>query len=122
MLALLLSFAMTASMASSWNALAAQGDATAILNLRTEDQTNPIGIDDTAPTFSWQMKSSELGQKQTAYRVVVATDSELTDVIWDSDRQLDSHSVGIQYQGPSLDPSTVYYWGVTVWDLSLIHI
>ncbi|EEG31538.1 Alpha-L-rhamnosidase N-terminal domain protein [[Clostridium] methylpentosum DSM 5476] len=116
MLALLLSFAMTASMASSWNALAAQGDATAILNLRTEDQTNPIGIDDTAPTFSWQMKSSELGQKQTAYRVVVATDSELTDVVWDSDRQLDSRSVGIQYQGPPLDPSTVYYWGVTVWN------
>jgi alpha-L-rhamnosidase len=80
----------------------------------------PLGIDDTQPRFSWQLRDSRQGAKQTAYWLLVASKPELLVVghadVWDSGRVTSGQSVGVQYAGPALAPSTRYYWKVLVWD------
>ena len=34
--------------------------------------TNPIGLTDPHPRFSWQVKSSKRGYKQQAYQIIVS--------------------------------------------------
>ena len=47
------------------------------LALRCEYRVNPAGIDEAQPRLSWQLESSERGQKQTAYQILVASNPEL---------------------------------------------
>ena len=83
-------------------------------NLRVMHLTNPSCVDDT-PTFSWQLQSDERGTVQTAYQIVVTSDAEGEEVVWDSGRQQSSQSVNVT-GNMSLQPSTRYYWHVTVED------
>lgn len=87
-----------------------------VVRLQTEYLENPVGIDVSQPRFSWQMRSSERGARQTAYRIVVARDSGLRDIVWNSGRVDSDVSLHVRYGGPALSPSTRYYWRVTVWD------
>jgi len=88
--------------------------------LRVDEMTTPLGIDDTQPRFSWQMRDSREGARQTAYQLLVASQPELLAAgkadVWDSGRIASGQSVGVQYAGPALAPSTRYYWKVLVWD------
>ena len=43
----------------------------AIKKLQVEYLTNPIGLDITAPRFSWQLESAERGVRQTAYQITI---------------------------------------------------
>ncbi|WP_029280421.1 hypothetical protein [Pedobacter borealis] len=43
--------------------------------LKTEYLVNPIGLDNPNLRFTWQMNDASQGAKQTAYRVLVDTDS-----------------------------------------------
>lgn len=56
--------------------------------MKCEYLTNPIGIDAEHPRLSWQMKDSSRGAAQTAYRVLVGTDSLAVSrgngIAWDS--------------------------------------
>ncbi len=47
--------------------------------LRCEYRINPLGIDTPQPRLSWVLESGERGQKQTAYRVLVADSREKLD-------------------------------------------
>ena len=44
-----------------------------IKELRCEYRVNPLGIDVVRPRLSWVLQSSQRGQKQTAYRLLVAS-------------------------------------------------
>ena len=44
--------------------------------LRCEYQENPLGVDVPRPRLSWALVSDEPGQRQTAYRIVVASSEE----------------------------------------------
>ena len=44
--------------------------------LRCEYRVDPLGIEERAPRLSWLVLSSVQGQRQTAYRVLVASDPE----------------------------------------------
>jgi len=101
---------------------AAPQNTTEIINLKTEDLINPIGIDSIAPSFSWQMDSDVIGQKQTEYQLIVAKTSNLEQPVWNSGKTNDGHSVGIKYAGAALVSSTTYYWQVTVWDKDGVSI
>ena len=87
---------------------------------KTDDLTQPLGIDDPAPHFSWQMRDGRQGALQTAWQVQVATsESALRSGhadLWDSGRVTGAQSVGIVYSGPALKPMTRYWWRVTLWD------
>ena len=103
------------AMAPLQNAAAVSED-TKIVNLKTEDEINPMGIDAKNPRFSWQMQSSVMGQRQTAYQVLVAADPDFEEMVWDSQKQTGETSIGIVYAGEALEPSTRYYWKTVVWD------
>ena len=92
----------------------AQPSRTAIINLKTEYTSTPLGIDVKYPRFSWQMLSDSRGECQTAYQIVVSDESGK--MVWNSGKKQDSVSLNIRYAGKSLQPRTRYHWTVTVWD------
>jgi alpha-L-rhamnosidase len=86
--------------------------------LKTNDATQPIGVDDRMPRFSWVLNSRQRGISQTAFRVIVASKPELARQgrgdIWDS-KQLSFSDPFVVYAGPALKSRTRYYWTVRVW-------
>ena len=85
--------------------------------LRTEAVKNPVGIDVERPMFSWAMDAGEeRGVKQTAYEIAVFSDAACTTEVWTSGRVESDRQIDVPYGGDNLQPSTRYYWTVTVWD------
>ena len=79
------------------------------VELRVDNLKNPLGIDDTTPNFSWQLRDAERGAKQTAYEVLVASSPELLAQgkadVWNSGRVASGQSLNVRYGGPALKPS-----------------
>ena len=94
------------------------------VQLRTDHLANPIGIDTPKPQFAWQSDAKTPNWKQSAYRILVATDEKNLAPgkrdgkpdVWDSGRIASSDSINIPYNGPGLKPQTRYFWQVRVWD------
>ena len=90
------------------------------VELRVDNLKTPLGIDDPAPCFSWQLQDAARGAKQTAFELQVASRSELLNEnkpdVWDTGRVASSQSLNIRYAGPSVAASTRYFWRVRVWD------
>ena len=88
--------------------------------LRCAYRENPLGIDVPAPQLSWQSDNTERNWRQSAYEILVATQSNLLAPgkadVWDSGKQSSAESVAISYGGPALQPKTRYFWTVRVWD------
>lgn len=89
--------------------------ATSIINLRVQDAIKPLTVEDIHPLFSWQMESDIIGQKQTAYNIIVVRDSDGR-IVWNSDKVQSGISNNIKYMGVSLQPETSYTWHLEVWD------
>jgi alpha-L-rhamnosidase len=70
---------------------------TTIANLLCEYRVNPLGIEVKRPRLSWQMQSDRNGARQTAYRILAASDarwlSEGTSDLWDSGKIESDQSV-----------------------------
>lgn len=96
--------------------MAVSAGTTAIVSQKVNNMENPIGIDSAAPVFSWQMQSTLVGQKQTAYQIVVKNCANNNAVVWDTGRVASAVSQGVAYTGAALQPQTRYSWQVTVWD------
>ena len=90
------------------------------IKLRCDYRENPLGIDNTAPHFSWQSDNTERNWRQSAYQILVASSAENLQSgnadVWDSGKQSSEESVGIAYGGPTLESRKRYYWSVRVWD------
>jgi len=90
--------------------------------LQVDNLKTPLGIDDPAPKFSWQLQDPARGARQTAYEVLVASSEQaLRDGhadVWDSGRVVSAQSLNVKYAGPALAPSTRYYWQVKLWDMA----
>src|ERR1035441_6418402 len=60
------------------------------VELRVDDLHTPLGLDDPAPRFSWQLQDPARGAKQNAYQVLVGSPAELLRQgkpdVWDSGR------------------------------------
>lgn len=113
-IAFLLSFAILATMLPQGMAVETADESIAIVNLKTDGLTDPLGIDTTEPVFSWQMDSDLVGAKQTAYQILVKDDAG--DVVWDSGPVEQGDSIGIRYGGEPLEAATRYTWTVAVTD------
>ena len=108
---------------ASTNAQSTANDkATSITNLTVDALSQPLALDCTTFDFAWQMKSDVIGIKQKSYRIVVATDANFKNVVWDSNVIESDVSVGIAYESSgkaqSLKPETDYFWKVIVTDNS----
>lgn len=92
----------------------------AVGQLTVDGTANPLGTDDTRPSLGWQLRSSTRGDRQTAYRILVASSPKRLNTrdadVWDSGRVRTADSVGVPYGGPKLTSSRAYYWTVQVWD------
>jgi len=88
--------------------------------LRCEYQSRPLGIDHLVPRLSWTLESSARGQKQTAYRVLVARTPATLRAnrgdLWDSGKTASSRSVNVPYAGSALASGQACHWKVAVWD------
>jgi alpha-L-rhamnosidase len=88
--------------------------------LRTEYRVNPIGIDPAEPRFDWLLESDARAQRQTAYRLLVASTPELLSAgsgdLWDSGKVSSSESIQIAYAGMPLTARQRAWWKVRVWD------
>ena len=92
------------------------------VELQVDNLPSPLGIDDPAPRFSWQLHDPARGAKQTAYELLVASQAAFLKgskaVLWDSGRVDSGESLNIVYKGPALAASTRYFWRVKVWGAS----
>jgi alpha-L-rhamnosidase len=103
------------------HAAAAQG--LVPVNLRCEYLVDPLGIDQTAPRLSWELRSGEplrRGQKQVAYQVLVASSEEQLAGgqadLWDSGRVESDATNQIVYAGKPLGSRQQCVWKVRTWN------
>ena len=95
-----------------------------IEDLKCEYKTNPLGIDNLSPRFSWKIidQNQTRGQKQTAYQILLSSslknlEANLADV-WDSGKVVSNQSTNVQYEAKNLSSATQYFWKVKIWDAS----
>ena len=91
-----------------------------VTNLTCEYLTNPLGIDAKEPQLSWQLASDQRGQKQTAYRLLVASSEEKLSKgegdLWDSGKIKSNQSRHIDYNGKTLQSRSQCFWKIMIWD------
>jgi len=91
-------------------------------NLRCEYLKDPKGIDEAHPRLSWALSAADttaFGQKQSAYRIAVASSQKLLGGkadVWDSGWISSGQMQQIIYKGKPLQSDKSYYWQVTVKD------
>lgn len=84
-----------------------------------EGRENPLGINTLIPSFSWKLRSEGHHVMQTAYRITVSTNADLSkqqDLLWDSGWVSTDESLYNVYQGQDLQAGTTYYACVEVKD------
>lgn len=89
-----------------------------IAYLKTDNQSSPLGFDNSVPEFSWILQSTERGTEQTAFEIQVSNDLKKPDVgnCWQSGKIQSSKTFGIRYSGKPLQSFTRYFWKVRVWN------
>ena len=89
--------------------------------LTVEHLTDPSGIGNTTPRFSWKLQGQRNGIKQTAYEVV-ATPVQVGDTtvarppLWSSGKVASDQSVLVPWGGAALGSRADVQWKVRVWD------
>jgi alpha-L-rhamnosidase len=88
--------------------------------LRCEYLVNPLGIGETQPRLSWLVTAGQRGQKQTAYRILVAgSEADLRanrGDLWDTGKVTGGETIGVVYRGKPLAAHQPCFWKVMVWD------
>lgn len=109
--------ALTFGAGAGWCAGASQ---TGVTDLRCEYLDGPLGIDIARPRLAWKMEAPGRGQRQTAWRVLVASDPEKLKAdsgdLFDSGKVASDQSTGIEYAGKPLESFQACFWKVRVWD------
>jgi hypothetical protein len=99
-----------------------ESQAITVANLSCEDRANPLGIDVTQPRLGWTLQSSQRGDTQTAYQILVASSQALlnadTGDLWDSGMVATNQLNQILYGGAPLQTSQQVFWKVRVWDVN----
>ena len=90
------------------------------VRLECEARSNPLGIESAKPRLSWVLESAEKGERQTAYRIQVASKPELLKAgqadLWDSGEVVSDETLQIPYAGKSLASNRHCFWQVRTRD------
>lgn len=90
-----------------------------IIEMKCEYLRDPLGIDITSPRFTWKQSDKRPGARQTAYRILVGTDSIAVagekGSAWNSGWQ-ETGTQLVTYHGTALKPFTRYFWRVDITD------
>lgn len=88
--------------------------------LRCDWMADPLGVDSAPPRLSWRLEGRGRGERQTAWRVLVASSPALLAEnradFWDSGRVASDRQLGIGYGGRPLRSAEEVFWKVRVWD------
>jgi alpha-L-rhamnosidase len=94
-----------------------------VADLRCEYLANPLGLDVARPRLSWRLDArdpQERGQRQTSYRILVASTEELLGKdrgdLWDSGVRASGDSQLIEYGGQPMESGQQCYWKVRAQD------
>jgi len=91
-----------------------------VTELKTEHVIEPLGLDTAHPRFRWLLESSQRGQLQGAYQILVASTLEKLQAgigdQWDSGKVRSDNSVEVPYAGRALTGGETAYWKVRIWD------
>lgn len=94
-----------------------------LADLRCEYLKDPLGIDVQQPRLSWQLVAADpadRGQRQTAYRILVASTKALLDEdkgdLWDSGEVASDQSAHVVYTGKPLGSGASCFWKVRAKD------
>lgn len=91
-----------------------------VADLKCEYRFSPEGMDVLRPRLFWQLNSSRRGERQSAYRILVASDPSLLKLgkadLWDSGRVLSDQTVQVEYGGVPLRSRQECFWKVMTWD------
>jgi len=103
-------------------ACSSNGNASAfkVTDLKCENLTQPVAIDQTLPHFSWINTSTQTDEVQTAYEIEIATtlshlkkgDAD----VWKSGKVMSAESVMVPYGGEPLPARRQYVWRVRTWN------
>lgn len=89
-------------------------------NVEGFEQYQAVRIHSKRPTFSWVLQDTSPNVLQTGYQILVSDhlDSLKAGIgnMWNSGMQLSARSSSVNYDGKVLQPRTVYYWTVRVWN------
>lgn len=92
----------------------------AVSRLRCEWLMNPVGVVATPPRLSWIVTAAGRDQRQTAYRILVASTPDACQPgradYWDSGRVESHETLGIPYAGRPLAAGDRASWRVQVFD------
>jgi alpha-L-rhamnosidase len=87
--------------------------------LRCEYLIEPLGVDASSPRLTWLLDDARHAAIQTAYRIIVSTDYDDIEAgignVWDTGK-VQSDKMLVAYTGAPLQPRTIYYWQVRIWD------
>ena len=81
---------------------------------------SPLALGTRAPRFSWDVPLAGRNRRQSAYRILVATEALLLGHgkadLWDSGKVASAQSVNIAYAGKELRSNMDCFWSVQLWD------
>jgi len=93
---------------------------TAPAYLRCEYLADPVGIGTGEPRLSWQLAPGPRGHRQTAYRLIVASDEAILadneGDLWDTGKVQGRATAQIVYKGVSLKAGQRCHWKIRIWD------
>ena len=89
-------------------------------NLTCNYRGNPLGVETPRPALGWMLLSDERGQRQSAYRILVADDemglARNRGNLWDTGKVRSWRSGQIPYRGKTLRSRQRCFWKVRAWD------
>ena len=89
-------------------------------DVRCEYMTAPLAVGEALPRLSWIIDSDRRNERQSAYRILVASSAESlarTDGdLWDSGKVTSDATAHIPYAGRRLDSREQCFWKVMTWD------
>ena len=97
------------------------------VDVRCEYLTDPLGIDVARPRLSWALRGGVRGERQSSYRVIVASTVERALAgsadLWDTGKVPDQSgdlgsvaTLAVEYDGPALESGQRAWWTVQVWN------
>ncbi|RYF12567.1 MAG: alpha-L-rhamnosidase, partial [Deltaproteobacteria bacterium] len=91
-----------------------------VANLKCEYQRQPLGVQQSHPSLSWEITSGQRNTAQIAYQVLVAQSlkqlAQNLGEVWNSGKVTSGASIQVRYAGQALQPAHTYYWKVKTWD------
>jgi hypothetical protein len=105
---------------SKWSAGAAEAPSGLLFDLLSAPDKTVVFT--AKPTLGWIVNSDQSNDRQTAYRILVASTSEKlqadTGDLWDSGRVESDASINVTYAGAPLSAGLSGFWKVKTWNVN----